>query len=59
MRIKLTRTARIKHYPGEIVEVSPEEYNFLINTNSGVGADEIETPEPVEKETTSRKRKKG
>lgn len=34
MKVKLLKDARIKHRPGEIVEVTPEEYRFL----SGIGA---------------------
>lgn len=36
MNVKLLRDARIKHHAGEVVEVSPEEYQFLTSTNSAV-----------------------
>lgn len=38
MRIKLVREARIRHQPGEIVEVSPGEAAFLLSTKSAVPA---------------------
>lgn len=34
MKVLLLKEMRIKHKAGEIVEVSPEEYNFLISTNA-------------------------
>lgn len=34
MKVKLLRDARIKHKAGEVVEVSPEEYAFLVSVNS-------------------------
>lgn len=30
MQVKLLRDARIKHNAGEVVEVSPEEFAFLV-----------------------------
>lgn len=36
MRVELLKDARIKHKAGEIVEVSPEEYNFLASVNAAV-----------------------
>lgn len=53
MRVKLLRDARIKHYAGEIVEVSPEECHYLVTTDGAVEvetavkapADAIEVPE--------------
>ena len=36
MKVKLTREARIRHYPGEIVEISPEEARSLISLGSAV-----------------------
>lgn len=38
MRVKLVREARIRHKPGEIVEVSPEEGRSLISLGSAVPA---------------------
>lgn len=40
MKVILLRNQRIMHKAGEIVEVSPEVYNFLINTNSAIPAKE-------------------
>lgn len=34
MKVILLREARIKHAAGEVVDVSPAEYNFLISTKS-------------------------
>jgi len=53
MRVRLLRDARIKHYAGEVVEVSPEECHFLVTTDGAVEvktavkapAAEVETPE--------------
>ena len=36
MRVELLKDARIKHKAGEIVEVSPEEYNFLVSVKAAV-----------------------
>lgn len=36
MKVKLLRDARIRHYIGEVVEVSPQEYQFLVTTGSAV-----------------------
>lgn len=36
MKVKLLRDARIKHKAGEIVEVSPAEFNFLVSVGSAV-----------------------
>lgn len=46
MKARLIKDARIKHKAGEIVEVSPAEYNFL--TSVGVA-------EPVKVEKTIKK----
>lgn len=35
MKIKLLRDQRIMHKSGEIVEVSPDAYKWLIDTKSG------------------------
>ena len=67
MTVKLLRDARIKHYAGEIIEVSPEECHFLVSTDGAVvvkAVKAIETPEkePVlevpEKKTVKRAVKK-
>lgn len=47
MKARLIKDARIKHKAGEIVEVSPAEYNFL--TSVGVA-------EPVKVEKTPAKK---
>lgn len=36
MRAKLLKDARIRHKAGEIVEVSPAEYNFLVSVGAAV-----------------------
>lgn len=48
MTVKLVRDARIKHKAGEIVEVSPEEANFLLSVGSAV------IPEPEKKKTAKK-----
>ena len=40
MKVILLRDQRIMHKAGETVDVSPEVYNFLINTNSAIPAKE-------------------
>lgn len=63
MKVKLLRDARIKHKAGEIVEVSPAEYNFLVSTGSAVEVAvnppaKVETPEePIKVEKKTRKAK--
>ena len=62
MRVKLLRPARIRHEAGEIVEVSPAEYQFLISLGSAIDAPKkakraIETPEE-KAELSPQKRKK-
>ena len=50
MKVKLLNDARILHKAGEIVEVSPLEYDFLISLGQAVdieGAKEVKE-EPVE-----------
>ena len=34
MLVRLLRDARINHKAGDIVEVSPAQFNFLLSTNS-------------------------
>lgn len=41
MKIKLTKDMRINHKAGEIVEVSPDVYEFLKSVNAAV---QVETP---------------
>ena len=66
MKVKLLRTARIRHEAGEIVEVSPAEAGFLFSTGSAVEVKEkretpedaavIETPETAKAKTTRKKK---
>lgn len=60
MKVKLTKDARIKHYAGEIVEVSPAEYNFLTSTGSAVSVREEAaevSPDSDKPKTTITRRK--
>ena len=43
MWVKLLRDARIMHYSGEILEVSPEEAHFLISTDGAKAVDAVKT----------------
>ena len=56
MKVKLLREARIRHYTGEIVEVSPAEAGFLLSTGSAVEVREApkkrETPEDKKQKET-------
>lgn len=45
MRVELIADARIKHEAGEIVEVSPEECNFL----TSIGAAKVVKEQPKKK----------
>lgn len=45
MKVQLLRDTRIKHKAGEIVEVSPEEAQFLVSVHSA----EIVAEEPAKK----------
>lgn len=51
MKVILLRDARIKHTAGEVVEVSPAEYDFLVSTGSAKPAIEAAS----EKKTTKKK----
>lgn len=55
MKVKLIRDARIRHYAGEIVEVSPEEANFLISCKS---AEEVKAEKPKVSESVEVKAEK-
>ena len=63
MKVKLLRDARITHKAGEIVEVSPAEFNFLVSVGSAVEVAvnppaKAETPEKAEvKEKKTRTKK--
>lgn len=58
MKARLLRDARINHKAGEIVEVSPAEFDFLVSVGSAVPIIEerqaVETPEKA-KRTTRKK----
>lgn len=57
MKVRLLRDARIKHKEGEIVEVSPSEFDFLVSVGSAapIAEETAETPEKPKRTT----RKKG
>ena len=57
MKVKLIRDARIIHKAGEIVEVSPDEYNFLISVRSAVPMTEEEKPVKTEEKKKTVKKK--
>ena len=47
MKVRLLRDARITHKAGEIVEVSPSEFHFLVSVGSALAVKEA--PKEVEK----------
>jgi hypothetical protein len=48
MKVRLLRDARINHKAGEVVEVSPAEYGFLIDVGSAEAVkDKVEAVESV------------
>ena len=50
MKMQLLRDMKVLHKAGEIVEVSPAEYNYFLNTNSAVPYSEaIEKPKKAKK----------
>ena len=59
MKARLLTDARIHHKAGDIVEVSPAEFNFLVSTKQAVLYVEerqaVETPEEKPKRTTRKK----
>jgi len=62
MKVRLTRTARITHQPGEIVEVSPAEAAFLLSMGGAepvlerkAEAPEAETPAATRQTRTKKK----
>lgn len=63
MKARLLRNAKIWHKVGEIVEVSPEECQFLVSTDGAVVVEAVKDQEAPEKaetkmETPEKKRKK-
>ena len=55
MKVKLLRDARITHKTGEIVEVSPSEFQFLVSLGSAVSAENRE--KAIKKPTEKRSKK--
>lgn len=53
MKARLITDARIHHKAGDVVEVSPVEFNYLASTKQAVPYEE---EEPVEKPKRSRKK---
>lgn len=60
MKARLLKDARIHHKAGEIVEVSPAEFNYLESTKQAVlyveEPQEAETPEQAKPKRTTRKK---
>lgn len=64
MKVRLIRDARINHKAGEIVEVSPDQMNFLVSVGSAVIAETAtkkveevaERAVKIPKTTTAKKR---
>ena len=44
MKVQLIKDARLHHKAGEIVEVSPAEYKFLVSVNAAKPVVQVETP---------------
>ena len=55
MKARLLTDARIHHKAGDIVEVSPVEFNYLASTKQAVLYVEEEQPEEKPKRTTRKK----
>lgn len=63
MRVKLLRDARINHKAGEIVDVSPSEFQFLVSVGSAVEVavkplKKAETAVNIEKSEEKKSKKK-
>lgn len=58
MKVRLLRDARINHKAGEIVEVSPAEYNFLVSVGSAEMLAETAVVEPKAETAAKKTRKK-
>ena len=54
MKLRLLRSARIRHEAGEIVEVSPAEAGYLLTTGSAEKVYEPERRETPEEKTAVR-----
>ena len=50
MKVRLLRDARIRHYAGEIVDVSPDECHLLVTTDGAEIVNAVKTIETPEKE---------
>lgn len=57
MKVKLLRDQRINHAKGEIVEVSPLTYDFLISTGSAVPVGATQEEQPKEEKKGRRTKK--
>lgn len=55
MKVRLFRDARINHKAGEIVEVSPAEFQFLVSVGSAAPLTEEKPKEEQPKKRTTRK----
>lgn len=55
MRVKLLKPARIHHNAGEVVDVSPAEFNFLVSLGVAVPEVDKTTPETPEAPKTAKK----
>lgn len=63
MKVKLLRDARINHKAGEIVDVSPSEFQFLVSVGSAVEVavkplKKAETAVNIEKSEEKKSKKK-
>lgn len=56
MIVRLLRDARINHKAGDIVEVSPAQFNFLVSTNSAELYVEKAVAEPIAETAVKPKR---
>ena len=54
MKVRLLRPARINHNAGDIVEVSPEQGNFLLSVGSAELANNQKEPAEEKKDTKKR-----
>ena len=54
MLVRLIRETKIKHHAGDIVEVSPAVYDFLISTRSAEAVKEAGSDKPAPKKAPKR-----
>lgn len=57
MKVRLLKAARINHQPGEIVEVSPEQYNFLFSVGAAEAVRAAEAKETATPKTRTVRKK--